>query len=63
MDRKARNIETIMGEIEKLEVGLIDQEELDYFLENKTGDIHGGFRDGQYTGYDYQNQEWIVLHV
>lgn len=38
--------------------GLVTQEETEVLLEALQ--VHGGFNSEGYTGFDYNNQEWVT---
>ena len=47
--------------LEQWQVGLLTQAEAQHALE--AVNVHGGFNDTEYTGYDYTNQQWITTEA
>lgn len=52
----------IKENINKFKNGLISEKELQYKLDKGFHGVHGAYFNNQFTGYDYENQQWIQFN-
>ena len=59
--RQNRDLDVIKDAIKTYKQKTINKSDLDKFLSGGMHNIKGGYFDGQYTGYDYTDQSWVVF--